>query len=115
MPTDHRLSYGPRSTDDQGHQAATQRADVRLEDIGLGAFGGRSVAGSDGQARDWRGVDPPRLTALSEVLARARALAARGERVLLGITGAPGAGKSTLAQMLVDATRDSTRLVSMDG
>jgi pantothenate kinase len=38
-----------------------------------------------------------------------------GERRLLGITGAPGAGKSTLAEYLVTALGDRCRLVPMDG
>lgn len=43
------------------------------------------------------------------------ALAARRERAVLGITGAPGAGKSTLAQWLVDELGDDAVLVPMDG
>ncbi len=50
-----------------------------------------------------------------DLLRRARALMARGGRRILGITGAPGAGKSTLAQALVDALGDQARLVGMDG
>ncbi|HEV2951924.1 MAG TPA: nucleoside/nucleotide kinase family protein, partial [Actinomycetota bacterium] len=34
---------------------------------------------------------------------RARALAGAGGRRLLGITGSPGAGKSTIAAQVVDA------------
>ena len=45
---------------------------------------------------------------------RARALAADGRR-LLGITGAPGAGKSTLARGLVAALGPDAVLVPMDG
>ena len=48
------------------------------------------------------------------LVARARALAAEGRR-LLGITGAPGAGKSTFARGLVDALGPSAVLVPMDG
>jgi len=48
-------------------------------------------------------------------VARARALASGGRR-LLGITGAPGAGKSTVAEALVDALGpELARLVPMDG
>ncbi|MDL2080501.1 nucleoside/nucleotide kinase family protein [Streptomyces sp. GXMU-J15] len=36
-----------------------------------------------------------------DLLARARALTASGQRALLGIAGSPGAGKSTLAEQLV--------------
>jgi pantothenate kinase len=46
---------------------------------------------------------------------RARRLAAGGRRVL-GIAGAPGGGKSTLAHGIVDALGpDTARLVGMDG
>ncbi len=55
-------------------------------------------------------------TTTDALLARARVLAATGERRLLGITGAPGAGKSTLALTLVRALGESTAvLVPMDG
>lgn len=50
-----------------------------------------------------------------DLLDRVRALIARGGRRVLGITGAPGAGKSTLAHALVDALGDDARLVGMDG
>ena len=47
---------------------------------------------------------------------RARGLARPGARRVLGITGAPGGGKSTLAAALVDALGpDLARLVGMDG
>nr|WP_307844608.1 nucleoside/nucleotide kinase family protein [Actinotalea solisilvae] len=48
------------------------------------------------------------------LLARARALAA-GPRRLLGLAGAPGAGKSTLAAAVVDALGERAVLVPMDG
>ncbi len=38
-----------------------------------------------------------------------------GQRALLGLTGPPGAGKSTLAQELVDAIGGDAVLVPMDG
>jgi pantothenate kinase len=47
-------------------------------------------------------------------LARARKLAARPGLALLGITGAPGAGKSTLADLVVAEVPDAV-LVGMDG
>jgi len=50
-----------------------------------------------------------------ELLGRARALAAQGGRRILGITGAPGAGKSTLAHAVVEALGEDARLVGMDG
>lgn len=49
------------------------------------------------------------------LLARAVALRDRGGRRILGITGAPGAGKSTLAEQLVDALRPDAVLAPMDG
>lgn len=49
------------------------------------------------------------------LLERVRALATN-DRVILGICGPPGAGKSTLAAWLAGAfTMEKTRLVSMDG
>jgi pantothenate kinase len=50
-----------------------------------------------------------------DVLAGARRLIVPGERHLLGITGAPGAGKSTLAAALVEALAPEAVLVPMDG
>lgn len=50
----------------------------------------------------------------SELVSRARELAARG-RVLLGITGAPGGGKSTLARCLAAEVGESAVVVPMDG
>lgn len=49
------------------------------------------------------------------LVARARALAARDGRALLGITGAPGAGKSTLAARLVAQWGEGAVVVPMDG
>jgi pantothenate kinase len=47
---------------------------------------------------------------------RARALAGQGDRHILGIAGAPGGGKSTLASALVgELGPDTARLVGMDG
>ena len=52
----------------------------------------------------------------AELVERARALALRGDRVVLGITGAPGAGKSTLAERLVaELGEELSVLVPMDG
>nr|WP_042183739.1 nucleoside/nucleotide kinase family protein [Kibdelosporangium sp. MJ126-NF4]CEL15804.1 Pantothenate kinase [Kibdelosporangium sp. MJ126-NF4]CTQ93729.1 Pantothenate kinase (EC 2.7.1.33) [Kibdelosporangium sp. MJ126-NF4] len=50
----------------------------------------------------------------AELVDRAGALAAR-DRVMLGICGAPGAGKSTLATRLVAALGDLAVYVGMDG
>jgi pantothenate kinase len=55
---------------------------------------------------------------LDHLIARARALPAAGQRAVLGITGPPGAGKSTLAGRLEQALLASgvaARLVPMDG
>lgn len=58
----------------------------------------------------------PEQVAFEELLEQAQALAARGGRVILGITGAPGAGKSTLAERLVAALGPELAvLVPMDG
>ena len=50
-----------------------------------------------------------------EAIERAHALASRGHRVLLGIAGPPGGGKSTLARAVAGALGDRARLVGMDG
>lgn len=48
-------------------------------------------------------------------MARARRLAAGRPRSLLGITGAPAAGKSTVARLLAQAVGPSAVVVGMDG
>ena len=55
------------------------------------------------------------LDGLPEVRARAADLASRGRRCVLGITGAPGAGKSTLAAAVVADLGDRAVDVPMDG
>jgi pantothenate kinase len=52
---------------------------------------------------------------LESLTARARELAGRGGRAILGIAGAPGGGKSTLAAAIVEALGDQAVLVPMDG
>ena len=53
---------------------------------------------------------------LEELVELARKLAVSGERRILGLTGAPGAGKSTVAQQLVDGLGPELAvLVPMDG
>ncbi|WP_375500464.1 nucleoside/nucleotide kinase family protein [uncultured Jatrophihabitans sp.] len=56
-------------------------------------------------------VDEP----LGVVVERARALIRHGRRTVLGITGAPGAGKSTLAAALACALGPDAVVVGMDG
>jgi pantothenate kinase len=61
-------------------------------------------------------MDELTIPSLDELAAQARALLATTDaRVLIGITGAPGAGKSTLAEALVDELADVAALVPMDG
>jgi pantothenate kinase len=56
------------------------------------------------------------ITSFTELVDRARALAARGPRTVLGITGEPGAGKTTLAAELVRALDGAgVAHVPMDG
>lgn len=49
-----------------------------------------------------------------ELIVRLRELAATGERVVLGIAGAPGAGKSMLSSALVEALDADAVVVGMD-
>lgn len=52
----------------------------------------------------------------ADLVARAAGLSAAGRRVLLGITGPPGAGKTTLARAVVDGLGPGRAvLVPMDG
>ncbi|MGV9804975.1 nucleoside/nucleotide kinase family protein [Micromonospora chersina] len=60
-------------------------------------------------------MPPAQVLPLGELVDRARALAADGPRQLLGVAGAPGAGKSTLAERLVAEVGPTARLVPMDG
>jgi pantothenate kinase len=50
-----------------------------------------------------------------EVLQRAHALIASGQRKILGSAAAPGAGKSTLAEKLLQALGTQAQIVPMDG
>ncbi|HEX4226936.1 MAG TPA: nucleoside/nucleotide kinase family protein [Pseudonocardiaceae bacterium] len=55
------------------------------------------------------------MSAFADLVAAATRLAAGGQRRILGITGAPGAGKSTLAAKLVAALDGRAVVVGMDG
>jgi pantothenate kinase len=52
---------------------------------------------------------------LASLIARAEALADSGQRRILGITGAPGSGKGTVAQAILKALGPSAVVVPMDG
>lgn len=52
---------------------------------------------------------------LDDLVARARQIAASGERRILGVAGTPGAGKSTVSDALLAALGDDAVLVGMDG
>ena len=55
------------------------------------------------------------ISSEDELFARARDLAERGGRRILGIAGPPGGGKSTVARAVVAALGEQARLVPMDG
>jgi pantothenate kinase len=57
----------------------------------------------------------PTETRRAPLIRRVRALADGGARTLLGVTGPPGAGKSTLAREIVEWTDGAARVVAMDG
>ncbi|MBK7822309.1 MAG: nucleoside/nucleotide kinase family protein [Tessaracoccus sp.] len=59
---------------------------------------------------------PPVIPAtLADLVWRARALVGAGERRVLGIVGAPGAGKSTVCAALEEQLGDGAVIVGMDG
>ena len=55
------------------------------------------------------------MTLTPDLVARVDALLARGPRRLLGIVGAPGAGKSTMAAQVAEAVGPAAVVVPMDG
>lgn len=52
---------------------------------------------------------------LEELVGAARRLVTTGGRAILGLTGSPGSGKSTLGELLVEALGPDAVLVGMDG
>jgi pantothenate kinase len=56
-----------------------------------------------------------RLTSLADAVSAARSLTPASGRVLLGLVGVPGAGKSTVAEALVTALGPASVVVPMDG
>lgn len=52
---------------------------------------------------------------VAELVSRARAIAGRGGRRLLGIVGPPGAGKTTLVAALAEELGERAAVVPMDG
>jgi pantothenate kinase len=54
-------------------------------------------------------------TEVDALVTRARGLAGRERRTILGVAGPPGGGKSTLAQTVVAAVGSAAVLVPMDG
>ncbi|MBJ8341842.1 nucleoside/nucleotide kinase family protein [Antrihabitans sp. YC3-6] len=52
---------------------------------------------------------------VDELITRAKTLVMPSQRTILGITGAPGAGKSTLCEALRAALGSDTAVVGMDG
>jgi pantothenate kinase len=65
-----------------------------------------------------RGSDPaPKVTeaTIADLVARARRLISTGKRSILGITGTPGAGKSTICAALLSELASEAVLVEMDG
>jgi pantothenate kinase len=53
--------------------------------------------------------------AFARLIERAKSLASRGERSLLGITGDPGVGKTTFSRSLVKEIGSTAQAVGMDG
>ncbi|MFF0469918.1 nucleoside/nucleotide kinase family protein [Micromonospora zamorensis] len=60
-------------------------------------------------------MPPAEVLSVDELVGRALVLAEAGPRQLLGIAGAPGAGKSTLAELIVREVGPTACLVPMDG
>ena len=90
---------------------------------GTSVFGGRAAGlaertpyGTDAKARTVTIEQDVQDVTLDQLVESAKALVVPGERRILGLTGAPGAGKSTVAEQLVTALGpDNAVLVPMDG
>lgn len=52
---------------------------------------------------------------VSELVSRVRLMSRPGSRIIIGITGEPGAGKTTLAAALVEQFPNRAKLAGMDG
>jgi pantothenate kinase len=55
------------------------------------------------------------VAGIGELVGRVRALGGPDKRVILGLAGAPGSGKSTVGQLLTDQLGADAVLVGMDG
>jgi pantothenate kinase len=75
----------------------------------------RMERGHAGDGTSGRRADLPATTRLPELVERARGLPGTGRRAILGVTGPPGAGKSTLARAIVDRIGETAEVVGMDG
>ncbi len=61
------------------------------------------------------GSRPPERATVVELIESARRLAGQPKRTFLGLTGPPGSGKSTVAELLIGELGTEVALVSMDG
>ena len=79
--------------------------------------GGHGVGGDVAACHSRRVTAPLSIpdATVDDLAQRVLALAADGARAMVGLTGAPGAGKSTLAAALLAALGPRARLVPMDG
>src|SRR6266567_6817752 len=89
-------------------------SDVCASDLRPGQSGGFGP-GRRGRGTGVAGRGAAVMPEFTDLLAAASRLADRGGRRILGITGAPGAGKSTLAGRLVAALGDRAVEIGMDG
>lgn len=76
---------------------------------------GRVAADGAERRRRLIPADPAALAGRIRALVAERAISTPGERVIIGIAGGPGAGKSTLAEAVAAAYGPAAVLVGMDG